>query len=347
MTLRNTDTQASKTAAEGPARPARHAGIATTIADLRALHVETDRDRALSVQLGRLLETDAEGRQIAVPVRFTEGLETRGIIMIEPPGGGKTTAIRRHLARSAALNPEEGPPRHLDVQVPSPATLKSLGLAILRAAGFEGVSSRATAWDIWRVVRHRLGLLGIAVLWIDEAHDMFLSGAAREIDDMLRMLKSLMQGDAAVIVILSGTDRLAAVTSYDPQVTRRFTRVVPKDLVAGASDGAVSDLVARYARRAGLGLDWSDGMSARLIHGSRGRFGRAVETVVNAIERALTDGDDVLGPMHFAEAWTMQEGCAWENNVFVADDWATRNLDGAAEEFEAVRAMRQRRQMKA
>ena len=296
-------------------------------------------------QLGRLLKVDTEGRQTPEPIRFTDGMETRGIIMIEPAGGGKTRSIRRSLANTTALNPAQGPARHLHVQVPSPATLKSLGLEILRATGLEGVSTRSTAWDIWGMVRHRLGLLGITVLWIDEAHDMFLSGATREIDDMLRMLKSLMQGENAVILILSGTDRLAAVTSYDPQVNRRFTRVVPKDLVIGASEGQVSDLVAFYAGRAGLRLDWSDAMSGRLIHGSRGRFGRTAETIVTAIERALLDGDDTLGPMHFAESWGMQEGCAWEDNVFVAPDWATRALDGAAEEFEAARRARQRKQM--
>lgn len=195
------------------------------------------------------------------------------------------------------------------------------------------------------MARHRLGLLGIAVLWIDEAHDMFLSGATREIDDMLRMLKSQMQGENAVILILSGTGRLAEVISCDPQVSRRFTRVVPKGLVSGAGDRAVSGLVARYAKRAGLRPDWSDGLSGRLIHGSRGRFGRAVETVVNAIERALMDGDQTLTVTHFAGVWNMQEGCAWGDNVFVARDWATRGLDGAAEEYEAARATRQRRRM--
>ena len=328
-----------------PAPPAAtlSASIAARIAELRALHMETERDCELACQLGRLLRIDAEGRWTPEPVRFAEGMETRGIIMIEPPGGGKTTAIRRLLASAAALNPEGGSARHLHVQVPSPATLKSLAFEILRATGFEGVSPRATAWEIWGVVRHRLGLLGIAVLWIDEAHDMFRTDAFREIDDMLRMLKSLMQGDSAVVVILSGTERLAQVTGRDPQVSRRFSRVVPKDLVIGASERAVSDLVARYAGRADLRLEWSDDLSGRLIHGSRGRFGRAVETVVNAIERAFADGDDTLGVMHFAEAWGMQEGRAWEDNVFVARDWATRSLDGAAEEFEAGRDKRRRK----
>lgn len=327
----------------GPART--RAEIAATVADLRARHVSTERDRELAEQLDRLLMVDDAGRQIAQPVRFTASLETRGISIIEPPGGGKTTAVRRLLSRNPALNPEGGPARYLQVQVPSPATLKSLGLEILRSTGLEGVAAKTTAYDIWRVVRHRLSALGIAVLWMDEAHDMFLSGSAREIDDMLKTLKTLMLGQEAVILVLSGTERLSEMTSYDPQVDRRFTKVVPRELVVGGHDGKVGKLVGDYVSRAGLQLDWSDEMSARLIRASRGRFGRVVETIVNAIERALLDGAATLGTTQFAEVWGMQEGCAWEDNLFVAADWSARRLDEAADEFEAARTRRQRKKL--
>jgi hypothetical protein len=41
----------------------------------------------------------------------------------------------------------------------------------------------------------------------------------------------------------------------------------------------------------------------------------------------------------------MQEGCPWLENVFVTRDWATLPLDAAAEEFEAARTKRRRRQL--
>jgi hypothetical protein len=316
-----------------------------TIARLRSLHIPTERDRALAAQLDRLLQTDGDGGQIPVPVRFTADLETRGIAIIEAAGGGKTTAVRKVLSRTTALNPVGAPPLHLHAKVPSPATLKSLGLEILRLLDFDQVSTRATAWQIWDAVRHRLSLRGIVVLWIDEAHDLFLSQSAREIDDMLKMLKSLMQGETAVILILSGTGRLSDITSYDPQVNRRFTKVVPRDLVIGADKARLTKVVNDYAREAALAVDWSDALSSRLIHGSRRRFGRAVETIINAIERALSDGDRTLTATHFAEAWGMQEGCAWDENVFVRKDWASAPLDGAADEFDAARSARQRKQL--
>ncbi|MER2510361.1 MAG: ATP-binding protein [Amaricoccus sp.] len=224
--------------------------IAAAIAGLRSLHIPTERDAALNEQLARLLQADASGGQLPMPVRFTCDLETRGITVIEAAGGGKTTAVRKVLSRSAALNPPGGAPRFLAVKVPSPATLKSLGLEILSKTRFDEISDRAKVWQIWHAVRHRLSHLGIVVLWIDEAQDLFLCRSAREIDDMLKMLKSLMQGDTAVILILSGTERLSEITSYDPQVNRRFTKVVPRDLAIGADEARLSKLVREYASRA-------------------------------------------------------------------------------------------------
>ena len=117
--------------------------LAARMAELRRLHVPTDRDAAVRAQLARLLEIDAGGAP--VPVRHAGGLETRGVALIDGAGGGKTTCIGRALATDPALSPPGGAPRHLHAQVPSPATLKSLGLEILKATGFTDVAERAIA----------------------------------------------------------------------------------------------------------------------------------------------------------------------------------------------------------
>ena len=73
------------------------------------------------------------------------------------------------------------------------------------------------------LVRSRLKMLGTVVLWIDEAHDLFRAGKA--IEDILKVLKSVMQGDGAVILVLTGVDILWQMASYDDQVKRRFSKV--------------------------------------------------------------------------------------------------------------------------
>ena len=317
------------------------------LAKLRAHHISTERDDEILRQLNRLLKGDDQGNLLPEPERFTDSLETRGIALIEGSGAGKTTAVNRMLSTHPALkaHSKDDSPKFLRIQVPSPATLKSLGREVLAVTGLKDVSSRATAWEIWGIVRHRLELLEIVVLWFDEAHDMFLSGSAREIDDMLKMLKSLMQNESAVIPILSGTERLAEITRFDAQVNRRLTKVVPKPLCPGVDDEALYNMIEEYCTDVGLQPELDETIVLRLIHASRRRFGRAIETIVNAIESAMEEGSPVLTRQHFATAWGMQEGCEWEENVFVADSWAAIDLDADAHAFEAARTTRQTRQV--
>ena len=314
---------------------------------LRAMHVPNERDIMLGKHLTRLFKVDKQGNITPVPTRCAARKETRGIMLVEAAGGGKTTSIRKVLADAPFLkeNPETGQPRYLEIQVPSPATLKSVGLEILQATGMTGISERTTAWEIWRVVRHRLGLMGITVLWLDEAQDLVMTQSANETENTLRMIKSLMQGDHAVIPILSGTQRLAEMTSFDPQVSRRFSKIAPPDLEHGVHDENLLGLIEGYCDEAELQADLPDDLSARLIRASRHRFGRAIETIINAIECALLDRSARLSMEHFVEAWAMQEGCAPSANIFEANDWLSLPLDRDAEAYEEARTKRQRKKV--
>ena len=189
-------------------------------------------------------------------------------------------------------------------------------------------------------------MVGALVLWIDEAQDVFLSRSAREIDDMLKTLKSLMQGNQAVVLILSGTDRLLEVARYDQQVDRRFRKIMPRPLVVGHHEQHLSGLIDTYCEMAGIRPEIEQDTLRRLIHGSRGLFGRAIETILAAVEQALYQESGCLKRSHFAEAWSIQEGCSWDQNVFEINDWATLEIDSEAEEFDAERTRRQRRQVR-
>ncbi|MFC2970194.1 TniB family NTP-binding protein [Acidimangrovimonas pyrenivorans] len=319
------------------------------VQELRGFHVETERDRDFRKQLNRILivEDDGTGNPSCVPAKYTADLETRGVLVIEPSGGGKTTAIRRVLEGTAALgiNPDTQMPRYLQIQVPSPATLKSVGLAILDATGMSGVKEKTPVWEIWDMVRHRLKLLGIVVLWLDEAQDLILAKSIQETENAIRMLKSIMQGENGVVLVLSGTQQLAQMANLDPQVSRRFTKIVPRALEMGADEEGLESLIGSYCEAAGLAPKVSDDLASRLIRGSRQRFGRAVETIVNAIECALLDEDSSLTDAHFSEAWAMQEGCEIVDNIFDTPDWLSVPLDVAAEEFEDARVRRQKKKL--
>lgn len=136
--------------------------VSATMMSLRAAHIVTERDREFEAQLLRQFQIK-DGRMTYEPVRYTAGTETNGIAFIEGSGGGKTTAIIQVLRNfePLALNPETGEPRYLHMKVESPATLHSLGVAILSKLDVEGVAARTKVYEIWNMVRVRLARRGV------------------------------------------------------------------------------------------------------------------------------------------------------------------------------------------
>ncbi|WP_340110547.1 TniB family NTP-binding protein [Pikeienuella sp. HZG-20] len=249
--------------------------IQTILDDLRNTYVGTPRDQLFLSHLDRLLKCDEHGALLPRPVTFTETGETRGIALVDGPGGGKTSLVKHNLRHHPAFaSPRANTAPIVAASVPSPATLKSLALEIIRETGFPAPSSRTSAWELWRLVRVRLQCCGAVVLWIDEAHDLFRKRSASEVEDMLRMLKSLMQGDGAVIVILTGVDALWRIASYDDQVKRRYSKIeLPP--ISNVKDGkALAKQIATFCARTGLAPPTEPDPIPRLIFASRERFGR-------------------------------------------------------------------------
>lgn len=303
--------------------------ISTLLDKLRSLHISTPRDIEFALHLDRVLQRGEEGQVLHKPRLFTRTGETRGVLVIDGPGGGKSHLVYQALSTHPALAGKDGGASHyIETIVPSPATAKSMALEVLGKTGYPISTTRREVWALWQLVRDRLAMLEKTVLWIDEAHDLFCADR----NAILRMLKSLMQGDDAMVVILSGTELLGDIIRSDPQVQRRFSTIRLAS-VSGIEDGqAFLQLVESYCKRAGIEPPVSDeAIAERLVHASRYRFGRAIKTIIDAIEQALYEEDEQLDLVHFARAWAMDEGCPPEENVFLAEKWHLINLDRKVE----------------
>lgn len=315
---------------------------------LRGRYIVTDRDRAFRTHLDRLLQRSPTGDLTPDPVRHTSLGETRGIAVIDGPGGGKTTLVNRALDRHPAMVPREigegetGRP-YLFVEVRSPATLTSLGQAILAQTTYTQVSGVRLRADLFDLVRVRLQLLGITVLWIDEAHDLFRPGARQETENILKTVKSLMKGDWPVIVILTGTERLLQITELDAQISRRFSKLILPEVTEAVDGPEIWNVLLQHCAHAGLEPPPPERLPGQIIHSGRNRFGRSIEMMVNAIEVALRSGSRRLERQHFAEAFGIHEGCDPDRNVFLAPNWAGLRLDPAPDDPPPIPARRRRR----
>lgn len=305
---------------------------------LRDKYLATPRDAQFRSYLDRLLQRDDQGNLSPKPRLFNKAGDTRGIAVVEPAGGGKTSLVLHGLKTHPALQPRDASHQPwVGVRVPSPPTAKSLGIEILKASGYPSVSRSQTEDDIMRKVRHHFKLRGTAILWIDEAHDLFGAGSKFKVDVFLKTVRNLMQGDDAVSVVLSGIESLWQIASCDAQVTRRYWRLPLADVSPHSDRKALTKVIAGFSDAAGMRPPSDEDLVDRLVHASRNRFGRCIENILAALEAAAMDDADELTINHFAESWGMQEGCGMGQNVFLARHWARIDLGESQLNWEGAR----------
>jgi hypothetical protein len=295
--------------------------IDLTVARPRTLFFRHPQHRVLFEQFDKLLRRRR--------VELAEGLrgEARGIALIGPSGCGKTTAAERLISTHEDLVLPAPDRLRADVVsfiVPSPATLKDVGMAALAALGYPLERDKPSG-IIWDRVRHFLRERQTLFLHIDEAQDLYTVRSAGAQQSVINTLKSLMQNrDWPVGLILSGMPEVKAMLNADPQLARR---VYPVEItpVSWSADGAmIRSLVATYARKADLEVVSDllpDESVARVIHAGAAQFGLIVQIVVAAIEEALIERREALELRHFAAAFWRRSACIDGPNPFVIDDY--------------------------
>jgi len=133
-----------------------NAAVSAMVERLGKKYVAFDRDTEFRDHLDRLLQADASGSLVPEPRRFGLTGETRGVAVIGGAGSGKTSLVARAMTRHPALQPSEAVPKPcVSITVPNPATMKSVGLEILKQTGYPEAYKPRTAWEIWNCVRIR------------------------------------------------------------------------------------------------------------------------------------------------------------------------------------------------
>lgn len=287
--------------------------------NLRLRHFWTHREAELTRHLSRLLNQTEDGALAPSPHRFSSLGESRGLVVTGPSGAGKSNALQ-YCFNKITKNWEQSEDRRpfVKIDVPSLDSLKDLGIATIKETGYYEVSTKRERWSIWDFVRYRFGLVGTAVYWLDEAHDIFRHGETKWI---LKALKNLMAGPNAVVVVLSGTCRLRDDLAADGEIRRRFRAYEIPPVNPITERELLERALATYA--AAVGIEYPDEADIldRLLHGIDNRLGRAIEIMLDALGIAIEAGDQKLDRQHFAEGWATHLECPKGANVFVVENW--------------------------
>lgn len=253
--------------------------------------------------------------------------KAEAIALTGASGSGKTTAVDHAInKRNDLILPSHGQDicEIIQLQVPSPATLKTVGATLSEALGYELVRAKSAAL-IWQHARKLLMARRTLFVHLDEAQDIYLSRGDRGRNEVVNTLKSIMNNkDWPVGLILSGTPDLLHMINADRQLQRRV-RVVQLSAVSFVSHGLdVCDFLHGYAKESALpvvpGLREDDFLK-RLIHSAANEFGLIVDMILCGIEECLVTGGGELGANHFAEAFRKKTACLPAFNPFIAQDF--------------------------
>ncbi|PYF06171.1 TniB protein [Rhodobacter viridis] len=199
-------------------------------------------------------------------------------------------ALKSQTAFRSA-SPEAGG-NALLVTVPPEATSKSLAEEVARQTGYGAIAARANGYQAWGIVRHRLRLLGIRLLIIDEAHHLLRPGPGRDILGALQSLKHLLQGEDSTAVILAGVDKLKQGLLQDPETARRFKPFELMRITEGSQDAR------RFARSMQicaheLGLILPEANFAeRVLFAENGDAGLSFRFAKQVLKRTVEAGRD-------------------------------------------------------
>ena len=262
-----------------------------------------------------------------------EVFKARGLMLVGPSGSGKTTAIRELIRKHSVTITTDSSQEYCEyigLQVPSPATMKFVGAATLRALGYP-YSGNKQGPAIWDQVKVQLKLRGTKFLGFDEAQDLARYQTDKERQSVVNTLKSLMENSVwPVGLVLSGMPDLKEIVNQDAQLARRLDPIEVGRLHSIRDIGPVIKMVEKYAERAQVETDDSvknEAFAMRLMHAADYQFGLLAEIIVLAVSHGLFSegGQLILSLKHFADVYAERNGADDWMNIFIADDYGRIN----------------------
>jgi hypothetical protein len=231
--------------------------------------------------------------------RADAGVEGHCLVIHGRTGAGKTHILKQ-LRKHPDLQQEptpEGPYRPLlQVVAPAPCTLSTLGLQILHRLKYRP-RKKLRENEIWDRVVANLQAQGVAILVIDEMHNVLTGRNVVEREKIAMTLKSLMVSeDNPIQLVLSGLPGVTSFINKWTEVKRRshFLELTP--LIPVKDQRKLLLFLTGLEERIGMptcGFTEGD-MPERFMMASRGYIGRMSYFVQEAATFAIAAEDPLL-----------------------------------------------------
>lgn len=248
----------------------------------------------------------AEARIRDLHLSHGTGLEGRCLLLVGPPGAGKSVALQRYAARYPDVEEDlRSRRRILRIEVPPGCSLRSLARTMLAALG-DVAPSRANQVEATKRVHTLLKACGVELVIMDEAHRLIHTDTDRIAYDAADYIVGLLNTNLCPIV-LAGQPHIERVVTTNAQLGRRSVG----EVYIGAYDWEDRDqkeefrlILNAFERALRLPLPSRLGSAEtalRIHHFSRGLLGPAVLLIEEAFKLALDRSLGALSHPLFAE----------------------------------------------
>lgn len=294
---------------------------------LKAMYVETDRDEEIRFELRQMVDNIIRPRDPDRPPSAANMREGTCLFIVGEPGAGKTTALR-HCLKEHPSFPGYGDPdsgcQLISISAPSPFIMRTLGMALLRGAGYR-TKREFRENEAWTRARFQLSESMILVVHIEDIQDLLQQKDPKEIKKVLAALKIMMTDldSPPLHLIFTALSDVVSVLELDFQVPRRAAFVELKPVDPAADFGMIKSAASEYGKVAKISVRVmsSREIVGRLCHAARYQLGLVFELLVLAIEVCLKDGRKLLTKEDFADAYSRRTLEPLELNPFFVDDW--------------------------
>lgn len=309
---------------------------------LRAHYVATERDEILRIEIEMIVENIVQKRSLCRPHGDGNRLEGTALAIIAESGAGKSRAMSHYLENSPFF-PNHGDPdgdcQLITVGVKAPCTLRTLGMATLRAAGYRSrVEKKQT--EAWPMAQFQIQDQQILVVAYEEAQRIIQQANKIERTVVIETLAGLMTDPVwPLSIVLSGLPELAGLfqkTFIDELATEqqrrahatltRRTRFVNFDPINLDADRKTLERgIREYQKLGGVSLELlrDSETRARLHHAAARQFGLFWELIVLAIDNCVRSGRKAVEMDDFADGYAGKTREPIELNPFAVDHWET------------------------
>nr|WP_269099694.1 TniB family NTP-binding protein [Mangrovicoccus ximenensis] len=249
-------------------------------------------------------------------------------------GGGRAGPRQRQILRRGSLRSSAGGncPRGQFGEGPVGAPEGRTGGALpgechpgLAATGYQRVDAKLRSADAWEMVMHRLSLVGVQLVVIDECHHLFRPGAGRDKLGAIQSMKHILQSAGGVSLIIAGVADLreAILSETSGETYRRLQELDLDDIRPGSRETKIfATNFRKSAEVLGIEVSEEDAFVDRILFARNGQIGRSVSLAKAILHDAVTRRRPMLS-LERAEAVYRKDRKGADMTPFHAAEWGT------------------------